>query len=248
MSAMLRPDRTFSRGFTIVEVIVVMTVLGLLTGLLFGPLDDLYISNTTSSAQTTQDSDTRGALRQIASDLTNATNFVSGIPTPASPTGANDSSNPWIGSDTVLMASTYATDQPLSDPTRKPVSVKPACDIAQQQFIKNTYVYFIKPSTNTLYRRTMVNTPNNGTPCTTIAQKQSCTSGCDGVDAKLLGNVTSFKIDYYATSDPKNPISPITSAGIDAARFAKISIKTQPASATSRVTPTSADIRISIAQ
>lgn len=248
MSAMLLPNRTFSRGFTIVEVIVVVTVLGLLTGLLFGPLDDLYISNTTSSAQTTQDSDTRGALRQIASDLTNATNFVSSIPTPASPTGSNDGSNPWIGSDTVLMASTYATDKLLSDPTRRPISVGSSCDIAQQQFVKNTYVYFIKSGTSTLYRRTMVNTPNNGTPCTAIAQNQSCTSGCAGTDAKLLGNVVSFKINYYATSDPNNPISPITSAGIDAARFAKISIKTQPASTTSRVTPTTADIRINIAQ
>lgn len=238
------PKYSASHGFTIVELIVVVTVLGLLGGLLFGPLDDLYVSNVSSSAQTTQDSDTRGALRQIANDLAYTTNFLSSIPTPASPTGSDNALGAWNSGASVLMASMYATDKPASDSTRKPVSISPACDPTLQQYIKNTYIYFVK--SNTLYRRVMVNTPTMGTPCTGIAQNQSCASGCPSTDAILLRNVTSFTITYYVTTDPSSPVA--TGAGIDTARTAKIALKTQPASTTSHVTPSTADIRISVSQ
>ena len=250
-------SNSFSHGFTIVETIVVLTVLGLLTGLLFGPLDDLYISNTASSAQTTQDSDTRSTLRQIAGDLTNMTEFVGTIGTPTTPTGSNDTTGAWNGSASTLMASVYATDKPTSDPLRKLVNAGTSCDFTSSQpFIKNTYIYFVKAGTTTLYRRTMINTPNAGTPCTSIAQTQSCASTvmaayssiCKSTDAVLLKNVASFTIDYYASSDPNNPISPITTTNIGTAHFAKISITTRPASATSRVAPTTASIRIGITQ
>lgn len=243
-----------SRGFTLVELVIVMTVMTVLTGLMFGPLADLYTSNTSSAAQVTQDSDTRSALRQIASDLTYSSGYVGSIAAPTSPTGSNESTGAWtylpaanassanVDANTqVLMGKLYATDLPYSDENRKPVSVGSPCDLTQPPFIQNTYVYFVK--SGTLYRRLMANTPNNGSPCTPIAQQQSCrtiSAGCPAVDAVLLKNVTSFLIEY-----DNNPTTPVQ---VPLARSAKITVKTQPSSVTSPIVPTEASIRISLIQ
>lgn len=244
-----------SKGFTIVELVIVVTVMALLSSLMFGPLTDLYTSNTTSSAQVTQDSDVRSALRRIASDLTSANGFVDTIPSPVTPTGSNNSTAPWnfttasagasanVDVNTqVLMGKVYATDLPYGDENRMPVGAGSSCDLTLQTFIQNTLVYFVK--SGVLYRRTMTNTPNAGTPCVAIAQKQSCdttnATNCEAKDAILLKNVTSFLVKY--DSDPTST----TPAAL--AQSAEISVQTQPTSSTSPVTPSKAVIRISLIQ
>lgn len=240
-----------SSGFTIVELVVVITVMTLLTGLLFGPLTDLYTSNTSSSAQVTQDSDTRSALRQIASDLSYSNGFIGTIIAPTTPTGSNDGINPWLytvpsaasstnvdANTQVLMAKVFATDLPYSDQERKPIG-SGSCDLTLGSFVQNTYIYFVK--SGTLYRRMMVNSPATGTPCasTPISQQQSCrtisTPTCPAADAVLLKNVTSFLIDY------DNP-------AVTFAKSAKITLKAQPNSSSSPINPTEATIRISLVQ
>lgn len=268
MQAMYHKPKRIS-GFTIVELIVVVTVMGLLIGLLFGPLDDLYVSNTTSAGQTTQDSDTRSALYRIATDLTYANGFIGSITTPVTPLGAGSDNGVagWSatsGSSTdihVLMASVYASDAAESASNRKPIAVNQnplaGCSasyiesqIASQNIAKNTYIYFVR--NGNLYRRTMVNSPQLAPtiglnlPCTTPYQKQSCASGCTSRDALLVKNVTQFKIEYY--SDTVTPLSTLNDTTVANAKSAKISIKTQPANAASRIVPTTADVKISIAQ
>ncbi len=54
-----------SKGFTIVETLVVVTVCGVLITLLFGPLSDLFTSNTKSLTSVVQTSDIKTALRQM---------------------------------------------------------------------------------------------------------------------------------------------------------------------------------------
>lgn len=256
-------------GFTVVELIVVIAVMGLLIGLLFGPLDDLYISNTTSAGQTTQDTDTRSALYRIASDLTNATSFVGSIPAPVTPVGAgsNNGAAGWSSASTMstdfhtFMASVYASDAAETEATRKPIAVNQnlvgSCSasyiesqIAAQNIAKNTYVYFVRD--NVLYRRTMINTPQltptiglNGL-CTTPYQKQSCASGCSASDAVLVKNVSQFKIEYF--NDATTPLSPVNDTTIASAKVAKISIRTQPSNTGSRISPTSAEIKVTLSQ
>lgn len=241
---------TNNRGFTVVELIVVITVTAILSGMLFGPLNDLYTANVSSSAQITQDSDTRGVLRQIANDLTSTTGFVDTIAVPATPTGSNNLTASWIytlpsnaaaanvDTDTqVLMGKVYATDLPYDHEDRRPIGAGTACDLSQQTFVQNTYVYFVK--LGTLYRRTMVNSPNAGTPCAAISQKQSCQTpngtNCLASDAVLLRNVRSFLVTYDTPS-------------ATAAKAATITVRTQPTSVVSSISPTEASIRISLAQ
>lgn len=229
-----------------------MTVL---MGLLFQPLSDLFTSNTISSTQVTQDSDTRSALRNIASDLTNTIGFVDVIASPTTPTGSNNGTANWtyapatnyaannVDANTqILMGRLYATDQNYNSETRMPVGAAGACDLTQQVFVQNTYVYFVKAGT--LFRRTMTNNPNTGTPCSGMAQKQSCSTLsvaiCESSDAVLLKNVTSFLIEY------KNGTVAATSAAT--ATSAKITVRTAPGSTTSPITPTQADITISLIQ
>lgn len=257
------------QGFTVVELIVVVTVMGLLIGILFGPLDDLYISNTTSAGQITQDSDTRSALYRIATDLTYSNGFIGSIPAPVIPAGAgsNNAGAGWSSTSSsstdlhTLMASVYASDAEANSATRKPIAVNQnlvgSCSatyiesqISAQNIAKNTYVYFVRD--NTLYRRTMINTPQlaptiglNGL-CSQPYQKQSCASGCDASDAVIVKNVTEFKIQYY--SDTTMPLSTVNDTTVATAKAAKISIKTQPARTSSRISPTTAEIKISISQ
>ena len=244
-----------NNGFTIVEVIVAITVMTVLSGLLFKPLSDLLTSNIVSSTQVTQDSDTRSSLRQIAGDLTYSTGFVDSIATPPTPTGPDNGTANWtyaaptsnstnnVDANTqILMARLYATDQASDSESRMPVGAAGYCDLTQQVFVQNTYIYFVK--SGTLYRRTMTNNPNSGTPCSSMAQKQSCNNlsnpVCESSDAVLLKNVTSFLVEY------RNGTATAASASV--ATSAKITVRTAPPSTTSPVSPTQADITISLVQ
>lgn len=240
-----------AKGFTLVEIIVAITIMTVLGGLVFFPLSDLFTSNTTSSAQVTQDSDTRGALRQIASDLTYSNGFIGSITTPTTPTGSDNGTATWtyaaatnspsnnVDANTqILMAKLDATDKAYTDTNRMPVGANGNCDLTEQRFAQNTYVYFVK--SGTLYRRTMINNPDTGgAPCTSIAQKQTCSNMssaiCEATDAVLLKNVISFLIEF---NDPV----------VASATKAKITAKTQPPSVTSPVSTTEATTTVTLIQ
>lgn len=185
------------RGFTIPELIIVITVGAILAGLLFGPLNDLYQSNNRSLKNVIKVADTRGSLRAIEHNITLAYAFDDSVTDQTSTTWN------WTGAGStnrVLITQNYATtiDEP-QDTTGARTLVFSNTDCTTP--LLNTYIYFV--SNGTLYRRLVKST---GTPCSgSVAQKQTCAIGdthayCQATDATLLTGVTSFTIDYYSSA------------------------------------------------
>lgn len=204
-----------SPGFTIVEVVIAVVVLGVLSVIIIGPLGDFYSNILTTLGRTSQETDTRSTLRTIERELTNNVGFIGTYAT-QTPLGMNGSDS-WnyrgdgVGKR-VLIAQTYATDKASNDSARLPIFVKPSngdchspADIAVV-----TEVYFIAPDTantsqNNLYRRTMLPSTNSADYCDANGnsnvlpyQRQSCTTGCATSDAVLLRGITKMDIDYYS--------------------------------------------------
>ena len=240
---MLTKDR-LSQGFTIAELIIVIAVSGLLFGLLFGPLDDLYTANTNSLGRVVQTADIHGAQHLIADELRGAVSFASTL-TASSPFGRdNDSTSwDWEGSDSdhrILITSNYATTKAENgDTTGSRSLVYSSSDCITP--LQNNYVYFINDTT--LYRRTIVNT---STTCNgaTIAQKQSCASGvtnsnCKAIDAVIATGVSKFTISYCL--NPSDTICEVSGGSTDPsnAQTIIVSITTTVASGTNPQSQTS---------
>ncbi|MBI3889662.1 type II secretion system protein [Candidatus Saccharibacteria bacterium] len=236
-------NKETTSGFTVVELIVVMTVMGILAGIVFGALSDLYYSNVKSIAITSQISDTRGALHSIEDDLTLSNAVVASYAPLTSPLGSNDQMAPWsysypgVGSpmQTLIIESAASTQ---TTPDRRDfiingntaVSPQGCTPSSNSVLLYNTIVFFVKNST--LYRRTI----NNPNPCgQTIIQKQSCAaayssnSNCRAVDARLVDNVSALTFKYYAQASDTAPmaIDP-TNAGtlIPTAKAVDVTIET----------------------
>lgn len=185
-------------GFTVVELIVTITVSGLLMTMLFGPLNDLYTDNTKGLKSVIKVADTKGALRFIEPTVALSYSFHHTNPIP-DPFGTIWS---WAGTDAtkrVLITSNYATDIDINvDTANARTLVK---DATCSNPLLNTYIYFVS-SDGTLYRRIIKNTAAtcNSVP---IAQPQTCQIGfinpvCNTRDAVLLTGVTNFTVDYYS--------------------------------------------------
>lgn len=207
----IRSSRT--QGFTIPELIVVMTVIGILTGLIFGPFDDLYSANVQSLQTIIQATDTRGALRQIEREITASKQFLRSSDIDINgDTPYTNSINKWTwdGAGTpsvnspkhVLITENYATDTNTGD-------VVKAADCSTPLTIN--YVFFVY--NDILYRRTLKTLP---TPTTcggaSIAQKRTChtlsldTVNCEGRDAQIITGVKNLEVEYYSNSNDSNAL------------------------------------------
>lgn len=252
--------RVKQSGFTIVELLVVISVLSILIGLVLSTLSDFYQADVTSLSQTVQSTDTLSVLRSIESDLVTSSGFLTTTSmAPVSPTGSDNAVAAWsyTGNDAahpnnrVLISSSYATDKSTSDVTRSLV----LCDPNSQPLVNNV-IYFVakdpNASTYDLYRRIMV---GSGTNCTaTPFQKQTCAPAmrtnpvCQASDAVLLSDISTFTVDYYATPNQQVPITDEYNTGaasIPAAQSIKITV-TVNRKIGSITTPYSSSLRISL--
>lgn len=220
-------------GFSVPEIIVVVTVLGLLTGVVLQSLSGFYGENISSLGKTSQDTQTRGVLRQMERDLSNSNGFMTDLTALARPLGRNDQttwsyqgnipSQPYFDgaqkTNRILIAASTATDKAATDSTRLPVFINSGsgCDPALSPIAQNALVYFVAKNQTTgkydLYRRTLTNI-TRGTLCGSINQKQSCSATavsayptCQGVDANLLRDIDNFTIDYYTSPNDAQPIA-----------------------------------------
>jgi len=213
-------NNSFSKGFTAVELIVVLLITGILLGILFTPVESLYTSNNKALKSIIQTGNVRSALRDIESEVSLAISFHdTNTSIVNDPSGSNNNvSSPtqwtWTGSGAssrVLIASVYATSElpELDDDASRTLVYQDDC----QTPIINALIYFVRDGN--LYRRTLANT--DMPRCSDddiIAQKTSCANGvtsgpCANAprDAKLLENVTDFRVDYYQTPSSSNTIA-----------------------------------------
>lgn len=194
------------KGFTIVELLVVITVSGILMGVLFGPLNDLYTSNSNSIRKVIQTTDAHSALRSIQNNISLSTGFLSQSAITDPSTSAK-----WNSASGILITSNYATTADTSPGVR--TLVLSASDGTTK--LQNNYVYFV--SNGTLYRRTLANTSSTYGGAT-IGQPQTCAAGytdtvnCKAVDATIVKNVTGFTVQYYASPESTTTISDPTIA------------------------------------
>lgn len=209
-----------SDGATIVELIIVISVIGSMIGLLFGPFNDLYVSSSQGLRSLVQTSDVRGALRTIERDVVLASKFLSenniddllnNIPgKPTSPKWAwtgNPSADP---TKRVLIVEAFGS-KPTTVGTisgvRDIIVSGPDCTTP----LKINYAYYV--SNNNLYRRTIKPVGSN-TGCNgTVAQNRTCRIGysnpasCQSIDVLIASGVKSFTVDYYLNSKESLPIA-----------------------------------------
>lgn len=158
-----------SLGFTVVELIVTMTILTMLTPVVLFSLGNYYDSTISSLTDTTQDTDTHNAVTAIAKDLRAATGFRASLDvasiTPLGSTSDATSNGAWsyCGSTTtstvcdgnatnnfttnrVLIAYTYASDGALTSNQRMPAFIKdasPSFNPATAQPATVANIYFV---------------------------------------------------------------------------------------------------------
>lgn len=218
-----------STGFTIVEVIVVLLVLGLLMNVVFVTLGDYYLDNTKSIAKSAKDSDTRSVLRSMEKDITDAVSFSPIFPTTATtitaPLGSrNNDSTAWnyisnTYGPVLIVNKSAVTQSPANDSanSRLPVFEKPSSgsctDLSSASIAKNAYIYFVAPDPTdsdkrNLYRRII--TPAAADICgTQNTTKTTCAVNtiaanptiCPAADALLLRDITEFSVNYLQSSN-----------------------------------------------
>lgn len=173
-------------GFTIVELIVAITVLTLLTPVVIFTLGSYYEDNLNTITSSTQDADVRQAIATITNDLQNTrgfrTSFNVANTTPlGSSSGATGNGNwSYCGTGTtsttcdgvttdngttnrVLIAYNDLTDGPVNSETTNLVYIDDGKSFNLSSAVPGTfaYIYFVapdrnNPSQNNLYRRTIV--------------------------------------------------------------------------------------------
>lgn len=245
-------------GFTVVEIVIVVTVLGLLTTVVFGALQNLYTSIASTQTRTVQETDTLGSLRAIEKDLSNNAGIVASLAT-AAPYGDNGSASwSYLGAGEgkrVLIAKTYLTTAGQDDANRQIVFKKVGADCTGvTEPALATQVYFLAADSSNgtfnLYRRTILPSTNVNDYCDgTPFQKQTCaTAACANKDAILLRNVTAFNVDYFAAATDLSPSVASTNntnsvALVNAARSVKITVASAQPSGSAA--PSTGSIKIS---
>lgn len=205
-------------GFTIVELIVVVAVLGVVIGLLFGPLNDLYTSNEKGLRTSIATADNRNALQTVRQTVVASQSFNSTNNRVSDPMGTT-----WTGGANVLVTSNYATW--TNSGNRSLLKGGADCEP-----LMNHYIFFVQGKT--LFRKTL--TLKGVQPACDGAswdQKQTCTAGtlasftrCEATDAKLLTNVEQFKVDYYESSSSNDTAIPSAAKAV----LVTITVKNSP--------------------
>jgi len=200
-----------TKGFTIVEILIVMVVSGVLIGLLYGPLVSLYYDTMSSIKKVSVTADARKAVDMMQDTIQTSTGFL----TQNAVKDPSDATDPlWKatngGINNVLITTNNATTIDSGADTDGNRRLVLATDCMTP--LQNNYIFFLKDKN--LYRRLL---RNEGSTCSDAnGQKQTCVANyasqtykakCQGIDAKLASGVTSFTIKYYANPEDSTTIT-----------------------------------------
>lgn len=214
--------KTSRSGFTIIELIVVTTVMLLCAFFIFNVLWSMYVTSSADKEQLTMIYDRQNAMALIESDIALTSRYLASIdsgltdPYPPTSNGGVWSYKGDSASGRYLLLRGYSTTgNPLSsDPQPVFIGSGTSCNATNMYF--NTVqryntIYFVKNSN--LYRRRLIDSAT--ATCTTQYQKTSCPSAADlgtsqnaacGADDELiLKNVNLFTVDYYTYKTDTSP-------------------------------------------
>lgn len=221
-------------GFTLVELIIVLLVSGILAGLLFGPLNDLFYSSSAGLATVIRDSDNRDALQNIQQSVSLSTEFLESstlqgtINGPISGDGTPWSFNSAAGSDSgqfpLITRNHTTTELSTSDEDGSRSMLYQSNCIDP---LMGETVFFVKDKK--LYQRYLRGTPAsvciNGSVTAVpsplpgssplIAQKRSCVMAipdCERRDSVIVQNVEAFTVQYFSSPSSSTPLPSPTGA------------------------------------
>ena len=216
--------RSKRAGFTIVEMIVVTTVMLLCAFFVYNVLWSMYVTSTADREQLNMIHDRQSAMAIIEGDISLTSRYLSGLesgltdPYPPTSNGGTWSYKGDSSSSRFLILRGYSTTiNPLANNTQ-PVFIGSGANCVDDATYFNAVqhydtIYFVK-NTN-LYRRRVVDTTT--ATCTAQYQKTSCpsavdlgaaqNSACQADDELILKNVSLFTVNYYAQKTDTTALS-----------------------------------------
>lgn len=225
-------------GFTVVELVIIITIVGLLTGVLFGPMNDLYDSNMKGIRKAAASATAHTALNLMQDTVALSTGFATSISDATPPINGTWSAGALHSGNAVLITSNYTTtvDKGTDATGLRKLTLAANCSTE----IKTHYVFFYDGVTKSVYRRSLPPPSTDRCSSTPIGQKRTCaknyTNGiCQGVDALIAKDVESFDVTYYPSPNSNSPTTSYTTAST-----VVISITTFAGNGYNKVTQTAA--------
>jgi type II secretory pathway pseudopilin PulG len=175
-----------SAGFTITELVLSITVAGILAVILFTATFYYYVNAAQTEASTNLALESQSILTQITEDIRLADSI-------ASTNAISDVNGPgggWITSDP---SNIIIIENPAIDSSRNIIY-----DTNTGSPYRNELVYFV--SGTNMYKRTLANSSAIGNTSKTTCPKASASSTCPP-DRLFSENVTSITFTFYDSSD-----------------------------------------------
>ncbi len=173
-------------GFTITELVIAITVAGILAGAIFVATFDYYADVNRSQVATDEALSSQSILNQMTSDirLADAISSTNTITDPNAPAGGWVTSNP---SNVIIIES------PATDSSRN-IIYNPDTGFPY----RNEFIYFVSGSS--MYKRVLANTSAPGNTAVTTCP-QSLSSPTCPPDALFSDHVNNLSFTFYDSSD-----------------------------------------------
>lgn len=168
------------RGYTLLELLIAMTVIGILSAVMINFLLGNLISSLREEAQADLQSNTK-----LAAD--NITSVIRSAQTVEDTNSITDSNQPagWTSdSDTIVLA------VPALDSDGEPIYT----DSSQNTVYSNNAIYYVQD--NKIWRRTLANPNAPDNAATTTCPPESATQACPA-DVSIVGDIASLNVDYF---------------------------------------------------
>lgn len=210
MSRMRGAPHPASAGFTLVELLTVIVIAVLLSGVIMGFVADQLRSSTIETARQQLLSDAQLGLDYAAKDIRLSANADANNRWPDTYAPDSGDQYSWTSDGSTLILATAAQDSSgniiFTDPSKYITA-------------KDNHLYFVQ--NGTLYRRILASTAA-GNAATTTCPADSASSTCPA-DKILLDNVSSFSVTYIDaagnTVTPTNARSIILSVTLNVRKY-----------------------------